>query len=183
MLCSQEFGTDFHLDSYCPYHDKARNVSYQKSALTIWSCWSRHMPIVISGCCPWTLRPYAVLTLCCQLTHTFYRLHLSIYVLWSWKQRGSGFYALLCYQLQLLRPNKQISGAAKLASVGPCKSKLLRPISGRLHSHLDHVMKCRNPSGERYEIPVSCAPAVRVFLLPFLASMTDVLPTCVSYYH
>ena len=141
------------------------------------------MPIVISGCCPCTLRPYAVSTLCCELTHTFCHLHLSIYVLWSWKQRGSGFCALLCYQLHLLRPNKGFSGAAKVTSVGPCKSKSLRPISGRLHSHLEHVMKCRNPSGERYRIPVSCAPAARVFLLPFLASMTDVLPTCVSYYH
>ena len=121
------------------------------------------MPIVLSGCCPWTLRPYAVSTLCCELTHTFYRLHLSIYVLWSWKQRGSGFCALLCYQLHLLRPNKGFSGAAKVTSVGPCKSKSLRPISGRLHSHLEHVMKCRNPSGERYNCPVSRAPAVRVF--------------------
>ena len=141
------------------------------------------MLIVISGCRPCTLRPYAVFTLCCELTHTFYRLHISIYVLWSWKQRGSGFYALHCYQLQLLRPNKGLSGAAKLASGGPCKSKLLEPISGRLHSHLEHVMKYRNPSGDTCNCPVSRAPAVWVFLLPFLASMTDVLPTSVSYYH
>ena len=71
------------------------------------------MTIVFSGCSLSTLRQYAVVTLRCELTRAFCRLHLSIYVLWSWKQRGSGFRALLC-------PSSTEPGVFWCSIVGVC---------------------------------------------------------------